>query len=494
MSPRPREVPASPPGNLAHKADASHLLSLNQDVLAQIISYLSYRDALSLSCTCKAAHAICLDPALHTVVLDRSSEQLLKFRDFLLATDLRPLFLRSLTVTKTVTWDLGDSAKEMASALADILKVAAKLQQFSCGAIRDLNRADTGIQLGLTALTQLVSLTLLEGGLETSVIVTTLKSPRLEQLTFDMLFHVDKLPFESFFGKLAQYHHLRSLSISRVYDRIVLPPALQTEIAIPSLRTLALHSTYLPMSLAAAVFPNVSRLTFTNARHYPNFSRTRIEPEEVASCWATLDEAHIDARDLIVWPITSRVRWLDLDVLRGGYSREAIAAVDRTGPRVLSCAYTIDADNLFWVRLPVIATDLRFLDVRLLELNGHPRRYMLMHLSRFPTLTALFLCIRAFYPPDNSEVNSIALDLAERNPQLQFIGISFTDGRTVREDEPVWDEERLGSTWFKVRRGEDGSNRELQDISTEAGLKVRDYMYDADYEAPDWTQRLSAME
>ncbi|KAJ2975616.1 hypothetical protein NUW54_g11702 [Trametes sanguinea] len=163
-------------------------------------------------------------------------------------------------------------------------------------------------------------------------------------------------------------------------------------------------------------------------------------------------------------------------------------------PSVLSCAYTIDADNLFWVRLPVIASGLRFLDVRLLELSKHPRKYMLMHLSRFPALTVLFLCIRAFYQPDDadSEVVSIAQSLAHDNPKLQFIGLSFSDGRSMKEDYPVWEDERLGSKWFAVRRKEDGLD-ELEEISTETGLWVRDYMYEADYDAPDWAERLQAI-
>ncbi|OSD08387.1 hypothetical protein PYCCODRAFT_1429456 [Trametes coccinea BRFM310] len=473
---------------------AVHLLSLNHDVLGSIISCLSYRDALSLSYTCKAAHTLCLDPALRAVVIDRSSDQLIMFKNFLLAEASRPLFLRSLTVTKTVTWDLDGCIEEVASAIADILEAATKLEHFSCGAIRDLVKANTRIQSGLVALQHLLDLTLLEGGQETSAIATSLQSPHIKHLTLDMLFN-GPAKFQDFYGRIAKYRRVESLSISRMYDRIAFPSeAHKSNISIPSLRTLVLHTTFFPLSLAASTFPNVTKVTFANARHYPNFSHPPVSPVDATSCWPTLLEAHIDARDLAVWPISSRVRWLDLEVLRGGYSSEAIAAVDRMRPRVLSCAYTIDADNLFWVRLPVIASGLRFLDVRLLELSNHPRKYMLMHLSRFPALTALFLCIRAFYQPvdADAEIVSIAHDLASRNSKLQFIGISFTDGRNMKEDYPVWDDERLSSQWFAVRRDGDGSG-DLDKIPTETGLSVREYMYQADYDAPEWEARLHAI-
>ncbi|CDO76424.1 hypothetical protein BN946_scf184781.g1 [Trametes cinnabarina] len=457
---------------------------------------LSYRDALSLSHTCKAARALPLEPALHTIVLDRSTKQLITFKDFLLAMPSRPLFLRSLVITKNVTWDMDDLLDKVASAVADILERALKLEQFNCGSIRELSNADPRIGTSLVSLQKLTHLTLLDGGLETSITATTLKSPRIEQLTIDMLSRGNRLTFVSFYGKIARYSRLQSLSISKMYDTITIPVPPQTDIVIPSLRTLALHSTYIPLSLASTMFPNVTNITFTNARHFPSVHRPELDPAEVATCWPTLQEAHIDARDLALWPIASRVRWLDLDVLRGGDSHQAIHAVNRTDPRVLSCAYTTEAANLFWKRLPLIALSLRFLDLKLLELSSYPRgciqERVLKHLSRFHALTALFLCVRAFHQPNDldAEIISIAKGLGRRNAKLQFVGVSFTDGRTMREDHPVWEEELQSSRWFFVRRSDECDLASLQDLPTNMGLSVRNYMYKADYDAPDWAKRL----
>lgn len=132
---------------------------------------------------------------------------------------------------------------------------------------------------------------------------------------------------------------------------------------------------------------------------------------------------------------------------------------------------------------------------------------MLMHLTRLPALTVLFVCIRAFHQPLDAaaEISALARQLGQHNSKLRFVGLSFADGRSMREDEPVFDEERLGSTWFEIRRGkledivmEDGAMvvddwepMEVVAIPTAVGLKVRDYMYEADYDTPGWEDRLS---
>ena len=120
-----------------------------------------------------------------------------------------------------------------------------------------------------------------------------------------------------------------------------------------------------------------------------------------------------------------------------------------------------------------------------------------MHLSQFPALIAIFLCVRAYYQTEDydAEVEAIAKELAERNRTLRYIGISFSDGRSMRDDEPIWNEELLGSRWWRVSRDEAdylGEDATVEVIPTEVGLKIRDYMYKADFDSPDWEDRLSA--
>ncbi|KAI0672756.1 hypothetical protein C8Q78DRAFT_1077091 [Trametes maxima] len=486
------------------------LLSLDLDILWYIISNISYRDALSLSRTCKAARTLPLEPSLRTVVLDGTSMQLLRFRDFLLSEQSRPLFLKSLIVTKTVTWDMdGSCESRMITALADILERARKLEHFSCGAMATLAKKDNRVQKSLTHLSQLIDLSILEAGPRSMDIVTSSKSAQtMQHLTLEMCSILPNFPLTTFVKGIGRFKNLRSLSVTRLYSQLLIPHLAELNSVLPSMRELILSCTWIPMSQAATVFPNVTRITFTNAKHWPKAQTPTLRDEDTTVCWRNLDEAHIDARDLLVWPISCRVRWIDLDVLRDVDEQVASSAVGRMDPFILSCAYTMGSHNLFWSHLRDVGRNLRFLDVRLLELAAHPMEPILSELCHScPELTVIFLCIRAFNDPEDphAECATIAQRLAEGNSKLQFVGVSFTNGRSMREDEPVWDEELRRSMWFRIHRtghleswpvgetGKDGPGMrvEMKAISTMIGLKVRNYMYEAKHDAPDWAERLT---
>ncbi|PIL24409.1 hypothetical protein GSI_14163 [Ganoderma sinense ZZ0214-1] len=503
------------------------LLGINVDVLAIIISYLSPADAIAFSHTCQAARAIPLDPALHTVVLNRTTEQIEKFRDHLHAVPSRQNMLKCLTLTKAVTWEIDIHASDPANMITDIVEGAKNLQLFSCGAMEDMIRASDGrMASALTSRTNLRVLELRDGGAKVVEVLSELQSPHLRELALDVTF-IHKLPWNELFEPLTRYHHLETLSISKGVGRILFPftflppdflaglPPLpagiapdgvapfspQTAPVLPSVRTLSFHNTFIPMPFAATLFPAVTRLTFRTDRTL-SFSvpagGLQHEFGTPLPCWPhALAEAHLDVVDGALWPLTCRVRWLDFDFLPAGCAQEALDAVAQTAPEVLSVAYRIDADNVFWVRLPVIAGNLRFLDIRILELSGKRRRYVLLHLSSFPALKALFLCMRAFYQPDDhdAEVAAMALELAQANRTLRVVGIALTDGRSMRDDEPVWREELLGSCWWKVERDEEWLHevKSMEAIPTQAGLKVRDYMYAADFESPDWEERMETL-
>ena len=136
---------------------------------------------------------------------------------------------------------------------------------------------------------------------------------------------------------------------------------------------------------------------------------------------------------------------------------------------------------------------------------------MLLHLANFPVLSAIDLCIRAYYIPDDTdaELSEIARALATRNPSLRFVGLSLVDGRQMRNDEPIYDEERLQARWWAVKRdeaphpacpsGEGGSDGEYDDgirmaeLPIGAGLRVRKFMYEADFGTQGWEEGIAAL-
>ena len=102
--------------------------------------------------------------------------------------------------------------------------------------------------------------------------------------------------------------------------------------------------------------------------------------------------------------------------------------------------------------------------------------------------------MRAYYQPDDVDVEVVAIahELAKANLNLYFVGISFTDGRSLRDDDPVWDEERLESRWWKADRdrGDLGALKSLEDIPTDEGLKIRSNLYETDFGSSDWEVKL----
>ncbi|KAI0636515.1 hypothetical protein C8Q77DRAFT_1154452 [Trametes polyzona] len=484
-----------------------HLTSLNRDVLFYILSFLSFPDALSLSKTCRAAYTLSeIDSTLHTVVIDRSVSQVLQFRSFLLAKDSRPRFVKSLAIAKALTWGIDyDHFKEIADALADILETTTDLEHFSCGDMDQMlsESADSRLKHALVDLTTLKQLTLTAGGPEIAEVAASTNSLDLQELSLDCRF-VTPIPYKGLLGKLTHLRRLTHVSFSRLYHAISIPPgSMDTFSPILSVHTLVLICTWIPLPLAAKLFPNAKRITFVNARHYLHFDQVPVSEADAGSGWHILEKAHIDAQDLKVWPICSLVRRLDLGVLYGGCSSEALAAVERTRPWVLECSYTIDADNLFWIRLSVVATELRFLDIRILERFRNLRDSMLGHLAGFPALIAAFLCIRTYHQPADAaeEATTLARQLGRLNGKLRFVGIGFSDGRSMREEDPVYDEERLGSRWFELRRkpltepslAGIEAILEVRPISTDVGFRVRDYLHEVDFDTPGWEEQLSAI-
>lgn len=347
---------------------ASHpltLFALNHHVLDHLVSFLSVHDAISFSYTCKAAHDLSIKSALHTVVLDRSIEQISKFKDYFFADASRFNHLKSLTLTKAVTLEVDQHATEPAAALADILEKAQKLEIFDCGSFEALVTASKGrIASVFPSLEHLSEIALLNSGSKTFKIIAELRAPGLRKVVFGHL--EPTLQLRSCISTLTHYPRLETIAIAGgSVLRLMLP-----QVTIPSVHTLSLQSYIVPIDSVSSVFPNVQRITI-RTDSYQRVSFPAGTPVAPATWQHTLAEAHIDAIDIHLWPLACPVRWLDLGLLVSGFSEEALLALGRSQPRILSCAYRIDADNLFWVRLPTLATDLRFLEVRIMELSKH---------------------------------------------------------------------------------------------------------------------------
>ena len=81
----------------------------------------------------------------------------------------------------------------------------------------------------------------------------------------------------------------------------------------------------------------------------------------------------MDASDLALWPLWCPVRALRVDMLTEVRARAVVLAVERTTPYVFTCTYRVDTVNQFWKRVPAVAHNLRFLEVRAVEHSKGPR-------------------------------------------------------------------------------------------------------------------------
>ena len=347
------------------------LLSLNQDVLSYVVGHLSPRDAVSLSSTCRAANTIPVEPSLHTVVLRRSITQIKKLRDYLLKADFRYNLLKSLTLLDMSTSETDHDFVEAAGALADILERTPNLECFSSSVMEDLVHASQGrVFAALASLENLYELNVSQCGSEIlqAILSLPLKTHKLRSFTAKMQFEVGYTEhgvcYDALLSTLQQHPHLESLSLS--LDGAV--SRMGGPWSLPTVTALTLEDTFIPMSIAATIFPGVRRLTFRSAGAAQFVERGTAVPS-----WNALEAAHMDASDLALWPLWCPVRALRVDMLTEVRARAVVLAVERTTPYVFACTYRVDTVNQFWKRVPAVAHNLRFLEVRAVEHSKGPR-------------------------------------------------------------------------------------------------------------------------
>ena len=364
-------------------------MKLNHDVLSIIISHLPIRDAIAFSYTCKAVNAISINPALHTVVLDRSPSQLKRFKDYL--TEPRRNLLKSLTLKKAVTFDIDSDSEAEANALADILEAARKLEHFSSPAIGVLGVASNNRVLdALMSLETLRELEVEDGFKTLAEAICSARTRKLQ--SFYAGVQLVPSSFNRIMIALAKQPQLSSVTLRALpsLPNNDIGSGVKPSFVLPQVKNLVLEGITISMGQVAAGFPSVSRLTY----HRGHSHAADVElAENVWPSTHTLDEVHLSAQDLTYWSLTCPVRWLDLNLLAAGQAEQIVGLVARTTPHVLSCVYRVTPDILFWERLHAVAESLRFIDLRIVEHYNNPKVRMLFGYvpSTCCPLTGLFI-------------------------------------------------------------------------------------------------------
>ncbi|OBZ65155.1 hypothetical protein A0H81_14829 [Grifola frondosa] len=490
-----------------------HLLSLNDDVLHAIASFLATRDALRFCATSREIYSLAIRHALAYVTLDRSPKHTMEFFEFMLQSDDRPVWLRVLVVTRSAI----GHRQVWRVTLGDLLERASNLRRLSVGLSEHSTTYDVRLPAACVALPDLIKLELWRGG--NRVLDMLAKMPpmsrHLRSLTLELHDLVPDIPFHRIFGIISQFPRLETLRIDKFGTRIIMPSPLLTDLRIYNVHTLQLAYGSLPMTLAMQVFPDLQELTFysieNGSEHQPQDIATFGSPQGLKKGgWERLHHIQTSFKGSVgedLWRVPlSHVRWLDLTSMAAQRSGDvscidaALGSVERTCPRVLSVQSGI-VNLRFWENLPEIAPQLRYLELDLVPLGVDIHTALeswqlessVAHLCALPILGMLF-CIRIcdITPDISAHAHTTAITivhaLASSNASIRYIGVSiygWPSEMNIGGDLPPSHEERRPATWWKVVDVGDGSSKkEPRQLAAGADARLREYFYGADYESP----------
>ena len=176
----------------AYYEGTAHFCTLNDDVLATIVSFLKPRDALSLSLTTRAVHDIAQEHAVACVAIKHHS-QIPPMILFFLHDSVRPHLLRELDVRcdfKTLPRVFAPKDYSAASPLAKLLEQASNLRVLRLSWAEQLLKQDSRIGNAIAALPRLDELDL--SGIEHRCIDvlrrlrSTPRRPALREISYEI--------------------------------------------------------------------------------------------------------------------------------------------------------------------------------------------------------------------------------------------------------------------------------------------------------------------
>lgn len=245
------------------------LVALNLDVLAEIISYLTTKQALRISTTCRMVHDLAIPVALRQVVLkDKTCCQLNQFIDFLLtAVDQRPRLIRRLELHGDISPypPLRSRAARKKQRLNEIglvvvLAQARNLQTLVLEWSDDLFRQYPFVMNAFSNLQCLRVIQLSDiGGYATRALCATRSAPCT-------------LVLDDECGKSSDCKlHLSSMLLASITSFSVryIPPAriLPREIAFPNVRDLVWSHCEISLDLLVKAFPSVTSLNISDNKY-----------------------------------------------------------------------------------------------------------------------------------------------------------------------------------------------------------------------------------
>ncbi|PCH39625.1 hypothetical protein WOLCODRAFT_146992 [Wolfiporia cocos MD-104 SS10] len=469
------------------------LLSLNHDVLYEVLAQTDYQSAMRLSMVSRDTHELGIRHALTRVTLSRSQKQVSAFCKFVLADPANRLpNLRELTiesgafgVARHIEFQRkGDFSA--AADLADLLEHADQLRRLSLACFEDLIVTEPRIGAALCALPNLVDLGLHQCGQSSMSIFPLLRSqPR--KIAFTSLFN-RRLP--TFFHRLQGLKQLETLELSHLdLSDGSQPHAEIHEIpSLPTIRSLSLRGCTARMSLFVHAMPHLRSLSiadvFTKVEDHADYTKR--------GCWAGLTCLRGNVSDFRYWKVRCPVRWLQLDLTAYHY-HDALDVIQRTSPVALSLPVETRADAPFWTGVRTAAPRLRYLEVCLDEVKGRSVEWWLRDwltgeqqnicpaMAILP-IVAICLCVRKTQwigadtdqgipdPRTDAAFRALREGVKGALPSLHFIALALA----TKGENPFERRHRAAPVWWRVHSSSSG--RTLDFIPDDKSGSLRDHL------------------
>ncbi|KAH9832549.1 uncharacterized protein C8Q71DRAFT_860937 [Rhodofomes roseus] len=449
------------------------LLALNDDVLTNIVFFLSCRDALSLSATARHIHYIA-KRRVHTSAELHFPMQTPRFCAYMLDDVLdRAQRLQTLTVTsKALSVDGGAFSADSSSAdaLADLLEQTTNLRTLSLGCASALMKLDERIWPAIADLRTLEDLTLDDMTTESTRLLPTLKGqPHRLRMRF--------AHYPSVVPDIKPLHSVWNLELEGI--TMLRDPVKSTWPVWPNVRRLGLENTSVTMSALLHTFPNVRSFVLGRASITEPHWKLLENKDSQLTCWPDLDYVYglpyyfgnFGTGD---WPVCCPVQWLNLTAAsweKPQHRQPFLRAMNVLPPTALSFRFQDvgTTSYSFFVDLVQTATRLRGLEIVLVIPANHGA-------SDFQWLEGLMLsrivCLKITL--DRSSWNCTqTIDpqkLVRTLSSVQYVSLPYF-GDANRLGEHRW--------WKAVGRG---IERTVARVPNRRGDRVLEYMREPAYD------------
>jgi len=455
--------------------------SLNDDILAFILPFVSPLDAMRLAKTCRVAYSYAMPRFLSEVILGADGrlksglEQVAIFCSFMLAdTPRRTSLMKSLKIMKLVDQDTRSLGRYLAL-LARVLHDAVHLERIAIEGAGPLFDGHPGIVRAVASLPRLQEISL-DGGARTLECVSELRSsPQRVTLHFNHDIDEDDLdicPLKSI---------PKSIQILSLTDWIGVLKGLDDGKVFPSVRTLEVAGY---IELSANVYTGCSIQLPALSRLFPNVEHVRFGPCVQSTSqayysginWPNLDHAEFLSGGFETFPLSVRRLSLYYEPTTCQCSHMA-----RNPPVVLS--YRLPAFSTRNDKMWGVLRGFKYLELELAQFapsvpsvarNQNLTSWLVPYLSslRGSPLMAILVRLDTQFGNKGFTPISFVTEIAFALPHLNYVGISFGDTSDMSAS---WEDiaSEVLPMWYRLTTTSSTQVPQLEELSPLDGKTIQ---------------------